>query len=153
MAKKSFYKNYEIEIIAPNSEKLYSGLYRDLNKQEKKDFKKKFKKFDDLSNEIIDLKNKLAYIAEAKTLSFKLGDIEKQQALLEDFNNTSQQLKELDASHDAEEATEEIYKERLTLSIDPSHTAEILELASIYGYKIIHDLILEDIAEKDKKKD
>lgn len=119
------------------------GEYKKLTKKQEADFKKKFKKEFDLTDELISISKKLRRLE----IENKINKEDDNTKLLE----LSDRLEEIQATLEKSEAKEKLAKSRFELSIDSAQLEELIELGENYGYSLVIEMINEAVAEGKQK--
>ena len=119
------------------------GEYKKLTKKQEAEFKKKFKKEFDLTEELIGISKKLRRLE----IENKINKEEDNTKLLE----LSDRLEEIQTTLEKSEAKEKLAKERFSLSIDSAQLEELIELGENYGYSLVIEMINEAVAEGKQK--
>lgn len=119
------------------------GEYKKLTKKQEAEFKKKFKKEFDLTDELIAISKKLRRLE----IENKINKEDDNTKLLE----LSDRLEEIQAILEKSEAKEKLAKARFELSIDSVQLEELIELGENYGYSLVIEMINEAVAEGKQK--
>jgi hypothetical protein len=125
----------------------FKGTWRELTKKERKALKKDGESLKDKSKDIQKILKSLDDVKELLALA-KSDNNFKQAA---DYQNQKMQMEaqldDLSNELDAEEASEALYKKRLSASIISDDKVAIMKLGEEYGYKVVLDTIMTSIRE------
>ena len=141
---------FEEEFTLEVGEDKYTGTIRDLTKKERAENKKK----QDKPLSLIAKANKLATSIERLEkrieIKEKLGEWSESEKLLIQIEKKKDDLEKSNIELEGNNFSDEIFKDRLEVSLSGDDKQKILDIGEEYGYQLVFETIQKDIIEKKK---
>ena len=148
MAKLVFEREFSLEV----GDKVYAGTLTDLTKKQKQDLEKKSKndktKVEELQKVLKQI-NKQKRKIEIAEKQEKWSEIEALENGLESLESSLEALNQ-EFDKNSKNLTENIFKDRIEMSVNSSNKADIIALCEEYGYQTVFETIIKDVQEKQK---
>jgi len=141
-----FIEEFELEV----GEESYKGTLRDLTKKERKDNEKKQKKALDLIKKSDKLVKEINSLNSRKEIKEKLNEWSECEKLLLEVDEKHNELEETNSQLENKNFNEDVFKDRLELSLGGDDKKTIMEIGEEYGYQKVFETIQKDIMEKKK---